>query len=169
MVQMSEEITINHYSCIAVVIKWCNERRVQYALQWAKRSLQLWYMTLLIPLPIACALCKQLCKQRQQATSSDARFEILFLVFCEIILSLSLCCNLFKICFLVETDVQLLNLYDNADSALKRFDQLLPSSSSELLWPHTRPQKEWKITQGPESHKKHLGSTRGGPISSSKD
>lgn len=50
-----------------------------------------------------------------------------------------------------------------------RFNQMLPAvPPPELLWPHPRPQKEWKITQGPYSHKKHLGSARGGPISSLK-
>lgn len=85
--------------------------------------------------------------------------------------SLSLCSNLFEMCSLVDPDAQCLNLYSIADSALKerrRFNQMHhSSSSSKLLWPAPRPQKEWKITQGPESHKSLLGSARGGPISSS--
>lgn len=47
-------------------------------------------------------------------------------------------------CFSVEADVQWLNLCLNACSAWGRFIQMAPSPSSDALWPHPRPQKEWK-------------------------
>lgn len=131
------------------------------ALQWAKHSLQLWYMTVLVSIVCVCVHC--LVNKAASHSLTLLHLKTLYLTFVRFSQSCAFVLICLKICFLVEPDARWLNLMQN------QLQSNAPcSSSSELLWPHPRPQKEWKITQGPYSHKKHLGSARGVPISSSK-